>query len=171
MSCSLIDLKKEAIDSAMDSFLGNSISFRRDADSVFMPLSYKFKTKEQLVSIALSNAKRVESKMAQKYGEKFSKNWTQIDQSLSDGIRVRFTVPNQLVSALKQIATTTSFSDEKVERDLYDLNYTPQVISYLYEDSSKKFSIEDYEQMVRKLTNDLITTKSNQEILEIIKCL
>ena len=60
---------------------------------------------------------------------------------------------------------------EQFNTDLKNLNLTPEVVSYLYSESSKKLPIDDYNKELRNLILILQGSFTNNEILEKIKCL
>jgi hypothetical protein len=56
-------------------------------------------------------------------------------------------------------------------RDLKNLNLTPEVVSYLYSESSKRLPIDEYTAELTKLITILQGNYTNNEVLEKIKCL
>ena len=65
-------------------------------------------------------------------------------------------------------------SANKFELDIKNLNLTPEVVNYLYQDSRAKSQgrdIESYKREISKLINNLQSDFTNSEILETIKCI
>jgi hypothetical protein len=65
-------------------------------------------------------------------------------------------------------------SANKFELDIKNLNLTPEVVNYLYQDSRAKYQgrdIESYKREISKLINNLQSDFTNSEILETIKCI
>ena len=68
-------------------------------------------------------------------------------------------------------STSKELSDKFVD-DLYNLNLTPEVITYLYNENGSTSKLEDYAFILRDLVNNLKSQGfTNQQILEDIKCL
>lgn len=62
----------------------------------------------------------------------------------------------------------------KFELDIKNLNLTPEVVNYLYQDSRAKSqgkNIETYKKEISKLINNLQSDFTNSEILETLKCI
>jgi hypothetical protein len=62
----------------------------------------------------------------------------------------------------------------KFELDIKNLNLTPEVVNYLYQDSRAKSQgrdIESYKREISKLINNLQSDFTNSEILETLKCI
>lgn len=62
----------------------------------------------------------------------------------------------------------------KFELDIKNLNLTPEVVNYLYQDSRAKSQgrdIENYKREISKIINNLQSDFTNSEILETIKCI
>lgn len=95
----------------------------------------------------------------------------QIDEKLfsSDNITNFFTSDkfNQENNSLSNFIS----QKEQFNTDLKNLNLTPEVVSYLYSESSKKLPIDDYNKELRNLILILQGSFTNNEILEKIKCL
>jgi flagellar basal body rod protein FlgC len=65
-------------------------------------------------------------------------------------------------------------SANKFELDIKNLNLTPEVVNYLYQDSRAKSQgrdIENYKKEISKLINNLQSDFTNSEILETLKCI
>jgi len=65
-------------------------------------------------------------------------------------------------------------SNNKFELDLKNLNLTPEVVNYLYQDSRAKSQgrdIENYKTEISKIINNLQSDFTNSEILETLKCI
>ena len=79
----------------------------------------------------------------------------------------------QDIKGFKKFADSTSkqLSDKFVD-DLYNLNLTPEVITYLYNENGSTSKLEDYAFILRDLVNNLKSQGfTNLQILEDIKCL
>jgi hypothetical protein len=62
----------------------------------------------------------------------------------------------------------------KLELDVKNLNLTPEVVNYLYQDSKAKSQgrdIDSYKKEISKIINNLQSDFTNVEILETIKCI
>jgi len=67
-----------------------------------------------------------------------------------------------------------SVSANKFELDVKNLNLTPEVVNYLYQDSRAKSQgrdIENYKREISKIINNLQSDFTNSEILETLKCI
>jgi len=65
-------------------------------------------------------------------------------------------------------------STNKLELDIKNLNLTPEVVNYLYQDSKAKSQgrdIDSYKKEISKIINNLQSDFTNVEILETIKCI
>lgn len=99
MSCSIPDLKTQAVSEAVSAFIGNAKSFREVKPGVIsMPVTQKF-SKNRLYQIALKNAERVSKKMREVYGDRFGYGWASVNSTYTDAIEVTIRVPNELVQA------------------------------------------------------------------------
>lgn len=79
----------------------------------------------------------------------------------------------QDIEGFKKFANTTSkeLSDKFVD-DLYNLNLTPEVITYLYNENGSTHKLSDYGFMLNEMVNSLKSqNRSFVQILDDIKCL
>ena len=68
----------------------------------------------------------------------------------------------------------TNVINNKLELDIKNLNLTPEVVNYLYQDSKAKStgkSVESYKKEISKIINNLQSDFTSSEILETIKCI
>lgn len=105
----------------------------------------------------------------------------------NDGGKVARTidVPGELVDRyfdieVKRRTPVTSNNEtinnipNKFELDVKNLNLTPEVVNYLYQDSRAKSQgrdIENYKREISKIINNLQSDFTNSEILETLKCI
>jgi hypothetical protein len=70
------------------------------------------------------------------------------------------------------LASTDTPVEQNIFEELSNLNFTNEVIEYLYNDSSKRLSIEKFAETVKMFAANLRGMGyTNEEVLEHIKCL
>jgi hypothetical protein len=100
----------------------------------------------------------------------------------NDGGKVKrsINIPTELIDTyydkqlIKQTADNSNTTISDFDTDIKNLNLTPDVVSYLYDNSRSKSigrNIESFTKQVHKLVNNLQTSFSNENIIEKIKCL
>jgi len=62
-------------------------------------------------------------------------------------------------------------TESQLDTDLQNLNLTPEVLRYLYEQGSKRLDKKAFAQAAADMVANLRATKTNEEIIEKIKCL
>jgi len=122
MSCPIPEIIRQDLDAASKKFIGNSTTFYEARPGVIvMPTSNKFST-NQLKQIALSNSKRTNAFMAQKYPTFATEQWiTQIQDVYSDKVVVLIKFPKRLESALyvkDQLMAIEDANAELLKKDL-----------------------------------------------------
>ena len=94
---------------------------------------------------------------------------TTIFHMIDAGKNVFYPENMYLKDAVRQ--TPVSATDQFL-RNLNELNLTPEVITYLYNENGSTSKLEDYAFILRDLVNNLKSQGfTNQQILEDIKCL
>lgn len=82
-----------------------------------------------------------------------------------------FSFTDDTINTVSENLSDSDIRQEQFNTDLKNLNLTPEVVSYLYSESSKKLPIDDYNKELRNLILILQGSFTNNEILEKIKCL
>lgn len=82
-----------------------------------------------------------------------------------------FSYTDNSINTVAENTPDANLKQEQFNTDLKNLNLTPEVVSYLYSESSKKLPIDDYNKELRNLILILQGSFTNNEILEKIKCL
>lgn len=72
---------------------------------------------------------------------------------------------------LNQLLAGTLSEEQQLSLDLQDLNLTPQVLRYLYDQGSKRLSKTDFVKAVNEMIVNMRATNTNEQIIEKIKCL
>ena len=62
-------------------------------------------------------------------------------------------------------------TESQFDTDLQNLNLTPEVLRYLYEQGSKRMDKRAFAQAAADMVANMRATKTNEEIIEKIKCL
>jgi preprotein translocase subunit SecE len=87
------------------------------------------------------------------------------------GYRYFSFVEDEMPKVISDTVTKEEQDTQAFNRDLKNLNLTPEVVSYLYSESSKRLPITEYTAELTKLITILQGNYTNNEVLEKIKCL
>ncbi len=72
---------------------------------------------------------------------------------------------------LNQLLAGTLSEEQQLSLDLQDLNLTPQVLRYLYEQGRKSLGKKEFAKAVTDMIASMRATNTNEQIIEKIKCL
>lgn len=156
-----VDFEKQMWDDASSAIMKNLIAE-----------SFKQNPEARAKLLATGNATLTHTQDKGKWGKEFPKLLMEVRQELSNPAPAAVvTEADGAQDGSDILRALMGGTESQFDTDLQNLNLTPEVLRYLYEQGSKRMDKRAFAQAAADMVANMRATKTNEEIIEKIKCL